>query len=52
VTVTFEDRGDQTLLTMHTVFPSADALEAVKKFGAVEGGRQTIDRLEEHLAQL
>jgi uncharacterized protein YndB with AHSA1/START domain len=51
VTVTFEDAGEgQTLLTMRSVFRDAAALEEVKKFNAVEGGRQTFDRLEAYLA--
>jgi len=52
VTVTFEAKGDKTQLTMHAVFQTAAALEAVKKFGAVEGGTQTLNRLEEYLAGL
>ena len=32
-------------------FPSAEAREhVVKKYGAIEGARQTMDRLEQHLA--
>jgi uncharacterized protein YndB with AHSA1/START domain len=49
VTVTFEVQGDKTLLTMHAVFQSAAVLEEVRKFGAVEGGTQTLNRLEEYL---
>jgi uncharacterized protein YndB with AHSA1/START domain len=51
VTVTFEDAGDgRTLLTMRSVFKDGKALEEVKKFGAIEGGKQTLDRLEAFLA--
>jgi hypothetical protein len=32
------------------LFPSAEALKNVKKFGAVEGANQTLDRFAEHLA--
>ena len=49
--ITFEDDGLKTKLTMRSVFESPDALEAVKKFGAVEGGNQTLDKLAEFLAQ-
>ena len=35
---------------MHSVFASPAELERVKKFGAVEGGKQTLDRLAEYLA--
>jgi uncharacterized protein YndB with AHSA1/START domain len=50
VTVTFEEKGDKTLLTMHHVFGTAEERNmVVEKFGAIEGGRQTLTRLEEHL---
>ena len=49
-TITFESRGDKTLLTMSALFTSANARDmAVRKVGAIEGGNQTIDRLEAHL---
>jgi uncharacterized protein YndB with AHSA1/START domain len=51
VTVTFANEGGKTRLTMHSVWPSAAAFEAVKKFGVVEGGKQNMDRLEEYLAK-
>jgi uncharacterized protein YndB with AHSA1/START domain len=48
--VEFAGAGDgRTRLTMRTTFPTPEALEAVKKFGAVEGGQQTLDRLDEYL---
>lgn len=50
VTVTFEESGGKTQLTLRLLFASAEACEAVKKFGAVEGGNQTIDRLGEFVA--
>ncbi len=49
VIVTFEAQGNQTLLTMRSIFPSKEALEEVKKFGAVEGATQTVNRLVEFL---
>jgi uncharacterized protein YndB with AHSA1/START domain len=48
-TVTFEEQGARTLLTMRSVLPSIAELERVKAFGAVEGGRQTLARLAAHL---
>lgn len=51
VTVTFEAQGQRTLVTLHSVFPSVAELERVKGFGAVEGGRQTLERLAERLAE-
>lgn len=50
VEITFEDLGGKTGLTMRTIFPSVEACEAVKAFGAVELGAQTIDKLEKELA--
>ncbi|HEX2094072.1 MAG TPA: SRPBCC domain-containing protein [Longimicrobiaceae bacterium] len=52
VTVTFEEEDGKTRLTMRSLFPSAEARAAVERFGAVELGYQTLDRLGEHLAQL
>ena len=52
VTVTFDEEGAKTKLKMRMLFESAEACEAVKAFGAVELGQQTIDKLEEYLAQL
>jgi uncharacterized protein YndB with AHSA1/START domain len=51
-TVLFEEEGDKTKLTMRMVFPTAAAREqVVKEFGAIEGNRQTLGRLEEYLKQ-
>jgi uncharacterized protein YndB with AHSA1/START domain len=47
-TVTFEDVGGKTKLTMRAVFNTREDYDAVKGF-AVEGGRQTLGRLAEHL---
>jgi uncharacterized protein YndB with AHSA1/START domain len=51
VTVTFSAEGRGTRITMRSLFPSPEACEAVKKFGAVEGGNQTLERLAEFLAR-
>jgi uncharacterized protein YndB with AHSA1/START domain len=49
-TVTFVERGGKTALTMTAVFPSAAARElVVEKYGAIEGGKQTLARLAEYL---
>ena len=51
-TWTFEAVGDRTKLTMQLVFPSTEMCEnTAKKYGAVEGGQQTLQRLAEHLAK-
>ncbi|UKS25474.1 SRPBCC family protein [Paenibacillus sp. HWE-109] len=53
VTVTFAEQGNTTELTMSSLFKSAEELEmVVKQYGAVEGAKQTLDRLEEELAKL
>jgi uncharacterized protein YndB with AHSA1/START domain len=54
MTWTFETVGEgRTRLTVRQSYPSAEVLErTVKEFGAIEGGKQTMERLEEYLAQL
>jgi len=53
VTVTFEDLGGKTRLTMRAVFPSAEQRNLVtEKYGAVEGAKQTLERLAQHLPKL
>lgn len=49
-TWTFEAQGDKTKLTVRMLFPSAAARDiVVKRYGAIEGGNQTLGRLAEHL---
>lgn len=50
---TFEELpGNQTLVTLRNVFVSAEARDAViRKYGAVEGGKQTMERLAEFVAE-
>ncbi|MFC5703377.1 SRPBCC family protein [Cohnella faecalis] len=51
VTVTFEEQGSGTLLTMRSLFPTAEERDrVVREYGAIEGGKQTLDRLAEFLA--
>ncbi|HEY9005033.1 SRPBCC family protein [Ohtaekwangia sp.] len=51
VVVTFEELGDKTRLTMNSIFPTREARDfVVREFHAIEGGNQTVDRLEERLA--
>lgn len=53
VTVTFAEQGNKTELTMRSLFKSVEELEmVVKQYGAIEGAKQTLDRLEEQLAKL
>ncbi len=53
-TWTFETvEANKTRLTGRMVFPSADMRNYVaKEFGAVEGGKQTLERLSEHLPSM
>ncbi len=52
-TITFEDVGGKTLLTMKSVFPTAEALEiVVREHGAIEGGKQHLERLAQFLASM
>jgi uncharacterized protein YndB with AHSA1/START domain len=52
-TVTFEDLGGKTRVTMRGVFPSAAERDRViKEYGADKGLVQTLARLGEHLAKL
>jgi uncharacterized protein YndB with AHSA1/START domain len=50
VTVDFEDINGHTRLKMKMLFASVEACEQVKTYGAVEGNKQTMDRLEQYLA--
>ncbi|HTD04208.1 SRPBCC family protein [Undibacterium sp.] len=52
VTVSFVEQSGKTRLTMHGLFKTAEECAKAKEFGAVEGGRQTLDRLEEYLAKM
>lgn len=51
-TWTFETvEGNKTRLTGRLVFPSAEARDfVVKEFGAIEGGKQTLERASEYVA--
>jgi uncharacterized protein YndB with AHSA1/START domain len=53
VVVTMEAQGEQALLTMRAGFASAAIRKrVVEEFNAIEGGIQTVDRLEAHLATM
>jgi uncharacterized protein YndB with AHSA1/START domain len=48
--VTFEQSGGGTDLTLRMVFPTREQRDAaIEKYGAIEGGNQTLGRLGEHL---
>ena len=49
-TWTFEVVGKQTRVTIHLLFPTAEARNmVVEKHGAIEGGKQTLARLDTYL---
>ena len=51
-TVTFVDRAGKTEVTLRMLFASSAAREhIIKTYGAVEGGKQTLGRLDAYLAQ-
>lgn len=53
VTVTLIEHPDGTELTMRTLFPTKAARDhVVLNYGAIEGGKQHLGRLAEHLATL
>jgi uncharacterized protein YndB with AHSA1/START domain len=53
MTVTFDEDGGKTKLTARMLFESAALRDkTIKEFGAVEGLKQTLGRLGEHLAQV
>lgn len=53
MTVTFDKQGGKTKVTMRMLFEAAaEHDKAVKVFGAVEGAKQSLGRLEEHVAKM
>jgi uncharacterized protein YndB with AHSA1/START domain len=52
-TVTLVERGGATEVTLRAVFQTKEQRdEAVARYGAIEGGRQTLGRLAAHVATL
>jgi uncharacterized protein YndB with AHSA1/START domain len=52
-TVIFAERGGKTEITFRMLFASAAALDyVVKTYGAIEGAKETLGRLAEHLANM
>jgi uncharacterized protein YndB with AHSA1/START domain len=49
-TVTFEDVDGKTLITLRALLPTAAQRDAMVAFGAVEGAKQTLARLGDHVA--
>jgi uncharacterized protein YndB with AHSA1/START domain len=51
-TVTFEERDGKTLLVMHDLYPSKEALDGAIASGSISGTDETFDQLDEFLAAL
>jgi uncharacterized protein YndB with AHSA1/START domain len=51
-TVTFEEQGGKTLLVMHELYPSKEALDGAMASGEKSGMSETLDQLDELLATL
>ncbi len=51
-TVTFEEKGGKTLLVMHDLYPSKEALDAAMASGSTGGMSETFDQLDELLVTL
>ncbi len=52
-TVTFEAEDEKTRLTMRALFSSVEERDRqAREYGAVEGGKQTLERLAEFLGTL
>ena len=49
-TVTFEERGGKTLLVMHDLYPSKEALDGAIASGSTAGMDETFEQLDEFLA--
>jgi uncharacterized protein YndB with AHSA1/START domain len=49
VTVMFEEVDGKTVLTQRLVFPDKESRDKTVDFGAIEGGKQTLNRLELYL---
>jgi len=47
ITVTFEERAGKTLLVMHDLYPSKEALDAAIASGSTSGMGETLDQLDE-----
>jgi uncharacterized protein YndB with AHSA1/START domain len=51
-TVTFEEKGGRTLLVMHDLYPSKEALDAAIASGSTSGTAETFEQLDELLVTL
>ena len=51
-TVTFEERGAETVVVMHDLYPSKEALDAAIASGSTGGMSETLDQLDELVVTL
>lgn len=51
-TVTLTEQGDRTEVTLRAVFESKAERDEAAQFGAIEGGEQTLGRLDAYLASM
>ncbi len=51
-TVTFEERGDETLVVMHDLYPSKEALDGAIASGSTGGTGESFEQLDELLVTL
>src|SRR5690349_2268768 len=51
-TATFEEKGGRTLLVLHDLYPSKEALDAAIASGSTSGFEETFDQLDELLVTL
>ena len=51
-TVTFEEKGGKTLLVMHDLYPSKEALDAAVASGSTGGSGETFEQLDDLLVAL
>ena len=51
-TVTFEEKGGKTLLVVHDLYPSKEALDAAIASGSTSGFGETFEQLDELLVTL
>jgi uncharacterized protein YndB with AHSA1/START domain len=49
-TVTFEERAGKTLMVVHELYPSKDALDAARASGVEEGTLEAFEQLDELIA--
>jgi len=51
-TVTFEEKGSKTLLVLHELYPSKEALDGAIASGSTDGMGETLEQLDELVVTL